>query len=90
MRSSSWRLIALIGSIFVLATMAFAQSATTSLHGTIYDPKGALVTAAEVTISNSSTGFSRSTKSDSQGSYQFLELPPATSSWQWPLRALPP
>ena len=58
--------------------MAFAQSATTSLHGTIYDPKGALVTAAEVTISNSSTGFSRSTKSDSQGSYQFLELPPAT------------
>ena len=58
--------------------MAFAQSATTSLHGTIYDPKGALVTAAEVTISNSSTGFSRSTNSDSQGSYQFLQLPPGT------------
>jgi hypothetical protein len=31
-----------------------------------------------VTLSNASTGFSRSTKSGNDGVYQFLELPPAT------------
>ncbi|MGA7755521.1 MAG: carboxypeptidase-like regulatory domain-containing protein [Candidatus Sulfotelmatobacter sp.] len=78
MRSRSWRLVALISTLLALGTLAVAQSATTSLHGTVYDPKGALVTGAAVTITNPSTGFSRSTKSDSQGSYQFIELPPAT------------
>ena len=33
---------------------------------------------AEVTITNSATAFSRTTKTDGQGFYQFLEVPPAT------------
>jgi len=77
MRSGSW-LVAVICSLLALGTLAGAQSATTSLHGNVYDAKGAVVAGTDITITNSATGFTRSTKSDSQGAYQFLELPPAT------------
>ena len=62
----------------VPAVITFGQSATTSLRGTITDAKGAVVTGATVTLNNRATGFSRTTKTDDQGVYQFLELPPAT------------
>jgi hypothetical protein len=78
MRSGSWLVAAVIGSILALGTLAFAQSATTSLRGTISDAKGAVVTDASVTLSNKSTGFSRTVKTDDQGTYQFLEVPPST------------
>ncbi len=58
--------------------LMWAQTSTTSLRGTIVDPKGAVVPLAEVTISDSATGFLRTTKTDDQGFYQFLEVPPAT------------
>jgi Carboxypeptidase regulatory-like domain len=58
-------------------SLALAQTVTTSLRGTVYDPKGAVVAGAFVSITNPATGFTRSTKSDGQGTYQFLELPPA-------------
>jgi hypothetical protein len=54
-----------------------AQTATTSLRGTVYDAKGAVVSGATITITNPATGFRRTSKSDGQGNYQFLELPPA-------------
>lgn len=63
-----------------MSVLALAQSATTSLHGTVYDPKGAVVAGASLTLVNPATGFQRATKSDAQGGYQFLELPPATYS----------
>jgi hypothetical protein len=78
MRSSSWLVAVVITSFLALGTLAFAQSATTSLHGTISDAKGAMVAGATVTLNNPATGFSRTLKSDDQGSYQFLEMPPST------------
>lgn len=75
MRSGSWLFALSVG--LLLSTLALAQTATTSLHGTVYDAKGAVVTGATITISNPATGFSRTTKSDGSGNYQFLELPPA-------------
>jgi hypothetical protein len=75
------RVVAVVLSIFCLLGLTasvMAQSATTSLHGTVYDPKGAVVAGASLTITNSATGFTRSTKTDAQGAYQFRELPPAT------------
>jgi hypothetical protein len=77
MRSSSW-LVAVICSLLALGTLAAGQSATTSLQGNVLDPKGAIVIGASVTLTNPDTGFTRTTKSDNQGAYQFLELPPAT------------
>jgi hypothetical protein len=64
-------------SLFAFQTLTFAQSATTSLRGTVSDAKGLVVAGANVTLSNAATGFSRSTTTDGQGAYQFLELPPA-------------
>ncbi|MCU1303908.1 MAG: hypothetical protein JWQ87_4192 [Candidatus Sulfotelmatobacter sp.] len=77
MRSGS-RVLALLFVCFVsFGILASAQSATTSLRGTVADSKGAVVPGAAVTITNPATGFSRTAKTDNQGEYQFLELPPA-------------
>ena len=76
---SSERSIALLIVIAVLgAALGGAQTSSTSLRGTVVDPNGAVVPGAEVTITNSATAFSRTTKTDGQGFYQFLEVPPAT------------
>jgi len=60
------------------STFSLTQSSTTSLRGAVSDAGGAAVPGASVTLSNAATGFSRSTKTNGQGVYQFLELPPAT------------
>ncbi|MGA8505751.1 MAG: carboxypeptidase-like regulatory domain-containing protein [Candidatus Sulfotelmatobacter sp.] len=77
MRFASRVIIVSVGLFLALSTLLWAQTATTSLRGTVYDAKGAVVSAATVTLSNPATGFLRTTKSDGQGNYQFLELPPA-------------
>jgi Carboxypeptidase regulatory-like domain len=64
--------------LLIVQSLVSAQSTTTSLHGTVYDPKGAVVSGAGLSLTNPATGFSRTTKSDDHGVYQFLELPPAT------------
>jgi hypothetical protein len=68
----------LIISLLTLVTLSFSQSATTSLRGTITDAKGAVVMGASIVLNNQATGFSRTVKTDDQGIYQFLELPPST------------
>jgi hypothetical protein len=68
-------LMALI--VVVAATLSWAQTSTSSLRGTIADPKGAVVAGADLTLANPATGFSRTTKTNEEGFYQFLEVPPA-------------
>jgi hypothetical protein len=66
-------------SIVVFARLpGWTQSSSTSLRGTVVDPKGAVILRAEVTLSNPGTGFSRTAKTDDQGVYQFLGIPPST------------
>lgn len=73
------RVVTLLAALSLsFQTLLLAQTATTSLHGTILDPKGAVLSGASVTITNAAAGFTRITKSDGQGTYQFLELQPAT------------
>src|ERR1700730_13993038 len=64
--------------LLAFGTLAWSQSATPSLRGIVSDPNGAVLPDGVVTLSNPATGFSRATKTDNQGSYQFNELPPAT------------
>src|SRR6202167_4742688 len=78
MRSASWLVVAVISAVLAFGSLASAQSATTSLRGTVSDAKGAVLTGASVTLNNLATGFSRTVKTDDQGIYQFLEVPPAT------------
>jgi hypothetical protein len=64
--------------IFARGSSAWSQSSTTSLRGTIVDPKGAVVPGAGVTLTKADSGFSRTVKTDNRGIYQFIELPPST------------
>lgn len=78
MRSRSRLVLGVIVSLLTLGTFALAQSATSSVRGTITDANGAVVSGATVTLTHDATGFTRSTKTDDQGIYQMLEVPPAT------------
>ncbi len=69
--------VCLVSLLFLGSTLLWGQ-ATTSLHGTVYDPQKSVVSGATVTITNKETGYSRSTKTDGQGVYQLLQVPPAT------------
>ena len=66
----------LIG-ILSCASLAIAQTATTSLRGVVKDPTGALVPGATVTITSASTGIARQATSNSSGGYEFPQLQPA-------------
>ncbi|HXO45010.1 MAG TPA: TonB-dependent receptor [Candidatus Cybelea sp.] len=54
----------------------WAQSSTGSLTGTVTDPSGGVVSGATVTATNVGTGQTRTTTTDSSGSYKFALLPP--------------
>jgi len=60
----------LFGSLALLA-----QFTTASLSGTVLDPSGAAVPAATMTVQNSETSFTRTTKSGNGGDYLFPVLP---------------
>jgi hypothetical protein len=72
------RVAAVIAGILAFTSIVLCQTASTSLRGTVTDPKGALVQGATITLANPSAGFTRTTKSAADGVYQFLEVPPAT------------
>ena len=70
----------LVSLIAILLSVAYAsaQTVTTSVRGTITDPKGASVPGATVTLTSPEIGLTLTTKTDRDGAYQFLELRPAT------------
>lgn len=78
MRSDSRVVLLLVGFLLAVSVLVTAQTATTSLHGTIVDPNGAVVQGATVTLDNPAVGYTRTAKSGSDGVYQFLAVPPAT------------
>src|SRR5471032_1829731 len=60
---------------FMLCSAAFGQSITASLQGRVSDSSGAVLTNASVKATNTETGLSRSTTSDSAGEYKIASLP---------------
>jgi len=67
----------LLTAAFTFPQLGSAQGATSSLNGTVTDAKQAVIVGAELTLTNSQTGFSRTVKTNGQGDYQFLQVPPA-------------
>jgi hypothetical protein len=68
-----WMLICILST----ASLASAQTATTSLRGTVKDPSGALVPGAKVTLTNDANGQALAATADSAGSYAFPQIAPA-------------
>jgi hypothetical protein len=65
----------IIGCLLLGCTSLWGQAtASASLQGTISDQTGAVVTKAEVTITNQETRAARTTKSDDTGEYRFEVL----------------
>jgi len=64
----------------VVVSGTLAQTGTTSVRGTVTDPHGASVPDATVTLTSSEIGVTLTTKTDKEGTYQFLEIRPATYS----------
>src|SRR5215467_3930246 len=70
----------LLSGLFVatLALPACAQVdySTATLRGTVSDPQGAVITKATVTVTNPSTGFTKTVSVRSDGSYVIPVLQP--------------
>lgn len=62
--------------IFTGAGLAQSQAAAADLSGSVVDPNGAVVPGATITARNIATGVSRTTTSDSNGTYRFIALSP--------------
>ena len=64
--------------MLAFSLQAVAQSARARIVGTVKDPQGAVVAGANVSVINVATGVQNPTVTDSQGTYQALELPIGT------------
>jgi carboxypeptidase family protein/TonB-dependent receptor-like protein len=62
----------------LVAVPAFAQGTTGTLTGTVTDDQGLALPGAAVTVTNTSTGFSRSAPTDDTGTYRIAGLPSGT------------
>ncbi|HVO61612.1 MAG TPA: TonB-dependent receptor [Terriglobales bacterium] len=75
---ASFLLVCLVFVMVSLPRRTAAQVSTTSLHGVIADPAGAVINVAQVTLADSAGGFRRGVETNNRGEYQFLQVPPGT------------
>src|SRR5258708_29897109 len=68
-------LLVVLALILGTSLAARAQNFTGSVRGTVTDQQGAAIAGADVMITNVDTGYSRSVKTDKDGSYSFQSLP---------------
>jgi hypothetical protein len=66
---------AIIFSFGISGLLAQSAGSAGTIYGTVTDTTGAIVPGATVTITNPVSGLSRTGKSDSDGHYQFTNLP---------------
>ena len=72
---SSRACLLLVLSFALLPACAWPQSELATVFGTVTDPSGAVIPAAQVTIVNQSTGLKRETVTDMTGQYHLAGLP---------------
>ena len=72
-------ILPVLAALFI-ASVAYGQESSAAINGTVKDSSGALVEGADITLTNISTGVSRSTVSNSAGTYVFIDVLPAAYS----------
>jgi outer membrane receptor protein involved in Fe transport len=65
------RLIPLVAMFVLCAFSAYAQTSRGTVTGTIADTTGAVISGANVTLTNTQTGVDRSTTTNGEGVYRF-------------------
>src|SRR5262249_7383392 len=75
LKSPSIPAMLLIGLI-AFVNVAHSQVETGQITGTVYDPSGAVVPNAKITVKSNNTGFERQTISTSSGAYAVTNLQP--------------
>jgi outer membrane receptor protein involved in Fe transport len=76
-RLTLWtKIAAAAGAALALSTMLFAQTPeTATVRGRVTDASGAAVRGATVTLTNTSTGVTRTTQTDADGQYAIALVP---------------
>ena len=67
--------LAVILWLFFSAAILCGQNSVSSLRGSVTDPTGVPVAGAQVELQNKQTGFANSRLTNSQGEYQFQQIP---------------
>jgi len=72
------RLIFTLLFAFIVSSLSFAQTQITTgvIQGTVLDQSGAIVIGADVAAKNAGTGAETAQRTDSDGRFTFLSLPP--------------
>ena len=70
-----WRSILIVFFGILIGLQAWSADVTGRIRGTVTDPSGAVVASARVVATNTQTGVAYETKSQSNGSYELLNLP---------------
>ena len=68
----------LAATLPLTSAVAYAQSANTSLRGSVKDPTGAVVPGAVIELNNAASGQKLTAKASGNGDYQLSQIPPAT------------
>jgi Carboxypeptidase regulatory-like domain len=74
LRSGTLSGMMIAGYAILLPFCSHAQATTASIHGTVTDPNGAVISHAGVTALNTSTGIAVSETTDSKGYFVFPDL----------------
>lgn len=74
------RLIPLVAMLVLCAFTAFAQTSRGTVTGTISDTTGAVISGANVSLTNTQTGIDRSTTTNGEGVYRFDAVDPGDYS----------
>jgi len=68
-------MLGILCSILLLAASALAQTSA-SMVGSVKDPSGAVISGAQITVTNTERGISRTTTSNADGEWAVAALPP--------------
>ena len=73
-----WKAFLIVSSLLWLITPTMAQVSTGALVGTVTDPSGAVITEAEVTVTDLDTGYQRVVLTGDDGVYTAENLKPGS------------
>ena len=65
----------LAGIVFFIPILSAESSGGGTIEGTVFDPSGAVMAGADVTIRNPITNYKQSTTTDGQGAFRFTNVP---------------